>query len=201
MILQQFRLDDAISRTTEDLTLWQSEKCKVKIGKDALAVAVKLDNQTKGYVVQGKGHMILDTIVETERGAIGKPTEKNLDKPFLMLTDTDIIQDKLARASAESLAEAGYTDSRDFIEKTERQFHKYLSRGRIGGCCWGHEQEGTVFAFVNEKDDMDFLVLKGSKIVYKSENMVFVSGSDNVGIKGPEHVILLKGDKSIVINR
>jgi hypothetical protein len=92
MMPQNFQLESTILKAKETLTLWQTENGIIEINTNTLAVPIKLDNQQKGYIFHGHGKLLLDTIVETNEGAIGKPVEKEINEPFLMLGETEKTQ-------------------------------------------------------------------------------------------------------------
>ncbi|MCW3986518.1 MAG: hypothetical protein NWE91_08965 [Candidatus Bathyarchaeota archaeon] len=48
-----------------------------------MALPIVLNDQRKGYIFHGHGKLILDTIVETEKGAIGKSVEKKNQRTLL----------------------------------------------------------------------------------------------------------------------
>jgi len=108
MTWEDYELGSTISRTNEDITLWQTEKGIIEISKSTLAVPIKLDDQRKGYVFHGQGKLLLDAIVETEEGAVGKSVEKELNEPFLMLGDTEEIGQHLITASEEDLTKMSF---------------------------------------------------------------------------------------------
>lgn len=126
MIWQNYQLDDAISKATEDVRLWQSEKGVVEINKSTLAISVKLDNQQKGYVFHGQGKLLIDAIVETEKGAIGKSVEKELNEPFLMLGNIEEIQKRLTRVNEENFAKMSYENQQAFAAKAENLCKKFF---------------------------------------------------------------------------
>jgi hypothetical protein len=198
MICQQYQLDDKIMKTTDPLKLWQSEKGLVEVDKGALATGIRLDQELKGYVFHGRGRLVLDTIVETKDGAIGKPVEKEITEPLLMLGATEETQRHLTTATDEDLTERGYGNQKEFAANTERLFDRFLGRGRMhtGGCCG--ESRGTVFAFADKTHESEILVADDAKIVYKASNMVFVSDGNKVLMKRPDHTILMNSRGSFV---
>jgi len=199
---QNYELDNNISKETEPITLWRTEKGTVEIGKNTLAIAIKLDNRQKGYIFHGHGKLLLDTIVETQEGAVGKPIESELNKPFLMLGNTEETQQHLSTATKEDLTKMGYENERGFVDKAEDLFDNFSGRKGIHNheCC--SDNHGVIFAFPNEAGKLDVLVANGSKLVYKAINQVFVSHDDKVVLKTPTEVIV-SGDnrKSLVIKR
>jgi hypothetical protein len=199
MTWDDYKLDDTVFTTDEPLTLWQAENGIVEINKNAIAIPIKLDTEQRGFIFQGKGKLLLDTIIETENGAIGKPVEKELNEPFIMLSDTEDIQKHLRNANKQSLAEAGYENEKEFRDKAENLLDKLSERGRIHNAhCCSHHYSGSIFAFPNKADKLDMLIAKGSKIVYKATDKVFVSNKSNVVLKTPEEVIVSHNRRSVI---
>ncbi len=198
MICRQYQLDDKIMKTTDLLKLWKSEKGLIEVDKGALAVGIKLDDELKGYVFHGHGRLVLDTIVETKDGAIGKPVEKEITEPLLMLGTTEETQRYLTTATVEDLTEKGYGNQKEFAADAEKLFDRFLGKGRIHtGGCYG-ESKGTVFAFAGKTHELEILVANGAKIVYKAPNMVFVADRNKVLMKRPDHTILMNDRGSFV---
>jgi len=201
MLWQNYQLDNTILRTTEALTLWRMEEGIVEVGKDTLALPIKLDDQRKGYVFHGHGKLLLDTIVETDKGAIGTPVEKEINEPFLMLGNSEEIQQRLDSATQEDLTKMGYKSDQEFKSKAENLFDQFLGKGRIRSLqCCGNDH-GFVFAFPNEARRLDILIAKGSKLVYKALDKVFVSNKHKVVLKTPTEVILSHNRRSFIVKR
>jgi hypothetical protein len=59
-------------------------------------------------IFHGEGRLILDAIIETKEGVIGKAIEKELKDPFLMLGNTEKINSFLETANDEDLVKTGY---------------------------------------------------------------------------------------------
>jgi hypothetical protein len=201
MTWQDYQLEDTTLKTSEDKTLWQTEKGVVKIRKNTLVLPIRLDGQRKGYVFHGNGELLLDTIVETEEGALGKPVEKEVSKPFLLLGAKEDVLPSLDTAQREDIQKAGYGDERGFLVEADRFCNRVLGRGR--GCnFWRVNVDGgLLFAFSNETDSPDILVVKGSKLVYKTIGVVFVSNEDKSILKGHGAVVLSHNGKSFLIKR
>ena len=119
MIRENYELDGTTSKATEDMRLWQTEKGVVEISENTLATSITLGDQRRGYVFHGHGKLLIDAIVETDEGAIGKSVEKKLNEPFLMLGETEEIQKHLTKASEEDLAKMGYEKQQGFVDKAE----------------------------------------------------------------------------------
>ena len=201
MIWQNYQLDSTALKITETMTLWRTEKGSVEIGKNTLAIPIKLNDQRKGYIFHGHGKLLLDTIVETQEGAVGKPVESELNQSFLMLGDAEEIQQHLSTATKEDLTKMGYESEQEFIDKTEYLFDQFFgNRGMHNHqCCVKYD--GVIFAFPNEAGKLDILIAKGSKLVYKAMNKVFVSNKNKVVLKTPEEVIVSNDQKSFFIKK
>jgi hypothetical protein len=199
---ENYQLETTALKTTEPVTLWRTEKGTVEIGKNTLAIPIKLNDQRRGYIYHGHGRLLLDTIVETQEGAVGKPVESELNKPFLMLGNAEETQQHLSTVTKEDLTKMGYETEQRFVDKAEDLLDSFFGRRGIHNheCCG--DNRGVIFAFPNEAGKLDVLVANGSKLVYKAMNQVFVSNDDKVVLKTPTEVIV-SGDnrKSLVIKK
>jgi hypothetical protein len=196
---QRCELDDAVLKTTEDVTLWQTERGIVKINKDTLAVVIRQDDKQKGYVFHGHGSLLLDTIVETDEGAVGKPVEKELSEPFLVTGDLKGVEGHLDKANTDDLARMEYKEGKEFVANAEDLFSGFFKRGRALGCDCCGQSTGLVFAFANKTGEPDLLVLHGSKVVFKTQDMVFVADQRKTIMKRPEQTILTSHGKSFIV--
>jgi hypothetical protein len=201
MTMQKYQLDNTILKTTEALTLFRTEKGIVEISKDALAIPVKLGDELGGYVFHGNGKLLLDTIVETEEGAIGKPIDKEINEPFLMLGSTEEIQPHLNATNKEDVTEMGYKNEQEFMTKAEDLLDQFLGKRSIHRHQHCGNIQGFIFAFPNKAGKLDILVAKGSKLVYKTIDTVFVSHRDKVVMKTVDEVILSHGRKLFTIKK
>ncbi|MGD8545494.1 MAG: hypothetical protein PVH12_04900, partial [Candidatus Bathyarchaeota archaeon] len=75
MIWKNYRLDQPILRASQDIILWTTIRGTLEIDKNTLAIPIKQDDNSIGYVFSGNGRLLIDAIVETEEGAIGRPVE------------------------------------------------------------------------------------------------------------------------------
>ena len=209
MIRENYELDGTTSKATEDMRLWQTEKGVVEISENTLATSITLGDQRRGYVFHGHGKLLIDAIVETDEGAIGKSVEKKLNEPFLMLGETEEIQKHLTKASEEDLAKMGYEKQQGFVDKAEDLCDQFFKKGRIHDTQRFDGDRGFIFAFQNEANKLDILVSKGSKLVYKAMDIVFVSNENKVLLKSQGEVVcrnkgksvIIKKDKSIIIKK
>jgi hypothetical protein len=209
MTWEKYELDGTISKATGDMRLWQTERGVVGINENTLATLITLGGQRRGYVFHGHGKLLIDAIVETDEGAIGRSIEKELSEPFIMLGETEEIQKRLTKASEEDLAKMGYEHQKGFVDRAEDLCDQFFKKGRVHDTRRFNGDRGFIFAFQNEANKLDVLVSKGSKLVYKAMDMVFVSNKNKVLLKSQGEVVcknngksvIIKKDKSIIINK
>jgi len=201
MMWKTYKLDSRILKTIEPVTLWQTQKGIIKIGENTLAISVKLSDRLKGYVFHGEGKLLLDTIVETEEGAVGNPIENELIEPFLMLGNAEEIGQHLKIAVENDLAKMGYENPDKFIAKAEDLFNKFFRKKRMHHPLSFGQNHGLIFAFPSREGKLDVLITKGSKLVYKATKMIFVSNKDKVVLKSPSSVVVSRKGKLIVIEK
>lgn len=203
MTWQNWQLGSTILKATEDRRLWQTEKGIVEVNKETLAIPIKLDEKEKGYIFHGHGKLLLDTIVETEEGAIGKPVEKELSKPFLMLADTEETQQHLTEAKKEDLEKMGYEDQQGFVDEAKDFLNRFLKNACEERQCHhpSSEHRGFIFAFQNQNKELDILVANGAKLVYTSKDLTFVSNKNNTVLRGPDEVLCSSDGRVIIINK
>ena len=199
MMWPNYRLGDTILKAAEDSKLWQTEKGIVEIDKNSLAIPVFSHDHVKGYVFIGHGKLLLDTIVETKEGAVGKPVEKEAGEPFIMLGNAELTGQKLKPANSDDLSAAGHADRRLLMAKAEEMLQRLLKNGSLYSNPCSHG-EGLIFAFQNDAANLDILLAKDSKIVYKANDTVFVSDKDRTVLKSPE-VVCISSGKALVVRR
>lgn len=200
MIWHNYQLDGTVQKVVEATTLWKAEKGILEISKDTLAVLIKANDHKIGCVFHGAGKLILDTIIETDEGAIGKPVEKEIEKPFIMIGSIEHVLRNLIVANRQDLAKKGYAEEREFIEIAEglcKRFFGESTRVHRGSTF----EQGFVFAFASDDiSDLDMLITKDSKIVYKTRNMKFISNENKIVLKILGKTVLSNDGKSIVLN-
>jgi hypothetical protein len=191
MMWHHYDLSDTVIKTNERLNLWKSDRGSVDIEKDTLAVAITLNGEPEGYIFGGNGKMILDAIVETDQGAVGKSIERQLTDPFLMVGNPDVIETRSFSA---------VTAEQDFLAKAQDLCEEFF-RGEehIRGGCHHHHHKGMVFAFKNDSGKLDLLIPHGYKIVYKAKHMVFISDENEAILKSPEHMVVSNHGRCIVM--
>ena len=193
------KIGDEVSKVGADIKLLESERGIVKVNKETLVVPIELNDEIRGYILHGCGELLIDALVETEEGAVGKAVEKELVQPFLMLgNEFETVQRNLEETSQEDFAEMGYETSQEFIDQANHLLKRFFKRRVLNN---NFNNSGTIFAFLNEIDTLDILVAKGEKLVYKSTSIVFVSNRDNVILKKGGEVVCANHGKSVVITR
>ena len=193
MIWDKCQIDKTVWKISQDLTLWNVEKGIVKINQNSLVVPIKQNDKEKGYIFHGEGKLVLDAIIETVQGAIGKSIEEEIKDPFLMLGYAEEIRPYLDKATQEDLRRMKYKNKQEIISKAQKLFEQFLGKRKI---CKNH---GVIFAFPNKIGKLDILIAKDSKIVYKAAVTTFIADRDKMILKTPQKVILSKRKKCIVI--
>ena len=197
MKILNYRLGDKPLKTVEDATLLKNDRCIVSAQKGTLALPVIIDEETEGYVFHGAGKLLLDSVIETSRGAIGKPIDRDLKKPFLMIGGPEEIKESLDYADNSDLSKLGYESLEAFSKRAEEfcrsLFKRTFRRMDID------EKEARVFAFQNIHAKPDILISKRDKLVYNSRRNVYVFEGDKGILKRPGEVVVSKEGRTIVI--
>lgn len=196
---EDYQLDSKVSKISEDVVLWKNDKGILEISEGTLAIRVIVDSRPCGYVFLGKGKLLIDTIVETNKGAVGKSVENALDEPFLMLGSFD--GQKLEDTKQEDFLKLNYENQQQLLSKAEQLLTQFFEKSTHKGkhSRFFEEDRGFIFAFPNEKGKLDILVCKDDKIVYTSTDKVFVSKGEKTVLTSRGKVIALKSGKSIII--
>lgn len=194
---RRYQLGEVPLKTVEDITLLQNERCLTKVFKDTLCLPILVEEETTGYIFHGTGQLMIDSIVETKRGAVGKPTIKDLKQPFIILGNTEKIENNLVSADSTDLNKLGYKGIEGYVEMADRLCERLLRKGTNRLTL--DMKDTLVFAFAEPKDEFDMLVSKGDSLVYTSREKVFVSKRDKTVLKCPEHVVVTKRGKTVII--
>lgn len=200
MFHSHMELGNQPQKLTQDTTLLQNQKCIIKATAGTLTLPILIDNTTKGHFFVGKGEFTLDAIVETARGAIGKPITRNLspDQPYLMLGENTTLNQNLAQATNQDLTNMGYQNTEEFLKKANDTFDQFAHRQH------GHidiNENSHIFAFANEHNKWDILVAKKDKLVYTSKHKVYISRENGESISlSPAQILVAKKGKTVVID-
>jgi hypothetical protein len=188
-----------IMKTTKEVMLWKSDNAIVQIGGKALAVSVMAGDEPCGYVFWGEGSLLLDTIVETERGAIGESLERGITKPFIMIGGAPSVQENLETAEDEDFAQPCVENRKEFLETANSLVKRLFDKNPQG---MPVKDGGLVFAFPSEQDELDVLIVKEAKLVYKGTDRVFVAKGDNVMLTSRQgEVVISKPGRSVVVSK
>ena len=201
MLHSRMQLGNQPQKLTNDITLLQNEKCIIKATAGTFTLPILVDNTTSGQLFIGKGQLTLDTIIETTRGAIGKPlvTELTPDHPFLMLGETKSLKESLTPATNQDLTSMGYKSTDEFLKTANVTFDRFAHKRH------SHidiEPNAHIFAFANEHEKWDFLIAKDDKLVYTSKHKVYVSKNNGESVSlGQGSILVAKKGKTVVIDR
>jgi len=188
-------------KVMRDLVLFQNDRCVVRISEGTLTLSVLVDDTVQGWLFHGKGQLMLDTIVETPRGAVGKSLVEDLTLPFLMFGEaTDLSQNSTA-ATVQDVARIGYNSLEEFLSKATEVLGRFTKRGH-GPVEF--DEGSYIFAFTvgGDPSRWDMLISKGNRLVYKSKNRVYVSRgkAGNVSVH-PREVLVARHGKTVVIGK
>jgi hypothetical protein len=200
MMWKNYELDDRVLELDEDSTLCKSDRALVSLDKGALAVAVKREDDRKGLVFLGHGRLVVDAIVETEGGALGKPIDHALTRPFLMLGDMDETSQHLREVGKEDLARNG-VKVEDVFREAQNLIDRFSGRAFHGCGCHDDAGEGSVFAFLSDEGKLDLLVLNGSRLVFRSKDMSFVSSGNECVLTRAGQVVLTNEARSVILGK
>jgi hypothetical protein len=199
MMHDHCELEKTVLRSDEAFTLYRADKASVEVSKNLFAVPIRVEDKRVGYVFLGQGKLLVDAIVETEEGAFGKPIERTLSEPFLMLGNTEQTSQHFSQASHDDLKKAD-VDERTFLDRAQRLLDRFASKSaghRHADLC---NHSGWIFAFSNGENALDHLVSKGSELVYNDKDMSFVSKGDKSILRSSEKVVLSHHGRSFVVN-
>ena len=110
------------------------------------------------------------------------------------------MQKSLVKASEEDFAKMGYEDQRGFVDRAEEMCDRFF-RGRVHSNNRFNGNHSLIFAFQNETGKTDILIAKGSKLVYKATDIVFLSNENKVVLKSQGEVVCKGNGKSIIIKK
>jgi len=93
-----------------------------------------------------------------------------------------------------------YENQQGFIDKAKDLCDQFF-KGRVNNHEAFGRDHGLIFAFQNEANKLDVLFAKGSKLVYKATDIVFVSNENKVVLKSPGEVVCSSNGKSVIIKK
>ena len=195
---QNYQLEKAVLKTAENAVLWRTGKGQMEISKGSLAIAIKLGDEKRGYIFHGNGRLILDTIVETREGAIGKPVEKEISAPFIML---GAVEENFTAANQEDLEKMGYEDQQAALTNAAELLSRFSRGGKLHEhhCCGA--SDGQIFAFPSANGKFDLLVANDHSIVYKTEGLVFVTNRERSVLKSSGETVCVANGRMVVVRR
>lgn len=192
----QYEIGENPLKTVENVNLLKTDRCVINVSKDSLAVPIIVDGKTRGYFFHGAGELLIDTIIETSRGAVGEPTEKSLTEPFIMVGGTKEVESMMEPADASDLSKQGYENREGFLEEAEEICRHVF--GRRFHCGNFDDAHASLFLFKTKQGGEDVLVSKGDKLVYKSEDGVCVFKGEKGVLKRPGEIVVAKKGKTVI---
>jgi hypothetical protein len=185
----------------QDFTLFQNERCIMKIFKPSLALPIMRESEVVGYVFHGEGKLVIDAVIETPRGAIGRPVEHKIETPFIMLAPFKKVRklrEELVSAIISDLKQKGYESLGEFI-KAARELCSQTFRKT----CFGifPENRRHIFAFKREDRRIDLLVSKDDKLAYISGEKLFAFKRGKSVIIKPGKLLIAKSNRALVVSR
>lgn len=199
MRLQDYNLGDKPQKLLEDTLLFKNERSIVNASKDTLALPIEFDGETLGYVFHGEGKLLLDAIIETRRGAIGKSTERDLKAPFLMLGGAKEISSNIIPTNASDLSNMGYEDAQAFVKRADEACEHLFRRTMRHAHMDFDGKDARLFAFQREEDGYDTLISKRDKLVYTSDEEVYVFKGDKGILTRHGEVVVSKKEKTVCV--
>ena len=199
MMRDHYELEKMVLRSDETFTLSRAEKASVEIKKNAFAVPIKVEEEKVGYIFVGQGKLVVDAIVETEEGAFGKPIERALSEPFLMLGNIEQTSQHFHPASHDDLKKAA-VDEKTVLDGAQELLDRFSSKSAVHGHADLRNHSGWIFAFSNGENALDHLVSKSSELVYNAKGMSFVSKGNKSILRSSGQVVLSHHGKPIVVN-
>jgi hypothetical protein len=199
MMRDDCTLENTVLKSDEAFTLYRADKASIEVNKNMLAVPIKVDDKRVGYVFLGQGKLLVDAIVETEEGAFGKPIERALSEPFLMLGNTEQTSQHFSPASHDDLKKAT-VDEKTLLDRAQELLDRFSSKSTVHGRDDLRNHSGWIFAFSNGENALDHLVSNGSELVYNEKDLSFVSKGDKSILRSSEKVVLSHRGRSFVVN-
>ena len=196
MSLSHYKFDSKPLKLLSNLDLLKTERCLVKVENGTLALPILIDDGALGYVFHGSGQFIMDTIIETKKGAVGKSTDKELTQPFIMLGKVAAMENMVSTADSSDLNRLGYSSAEAFVKAADDFCSRFMKGKKY---CGNLEAEnGYIFAFP-DSECFDILVSKENKLFYTSKERVFVFKEGKEVLTSPEQIVVSKGGKAVVI--
>ena len=193
-----YELGNTPFKLVENLTLLKTDKCILTAFKDTLVLPLTLNEEALGFFMHGTGKLVIDTIIETSKGAVGKPIEKKLTEPFIMVGNVEEFKNKMIEADLPGLGVFGYQNPGAFhrkaVETCDRILKEKVDRRITNG------ERKRIFFLSSDEGHYDTLVSReGRELIYISGEKIYLFGDDKSVISRPNEVLLSKGGRRIII--
>lgn len=199
-MIDQLHVGEEAFRLEEPFTLFRNDKCVLKISDGAIVVPLYFNGESLGYFFHGEGKLLLDAVIETPRGAVGKPIERNIETPFIMIAPASKIEEirgKLRKAENENLEQRGYANVGEAVEAARNLCYAMFRKSTF---CRRPEPQSYVFGFQRkDAEKLDLLAAKGDKLVYIcGENIFAFKRGKSIMIKS-NRLVIAKNNKIITL--
>jgi len=189
-------LGNDVYKVTQETTLIRNSKCLVTVQEGTLAAPLYVRDKPAGYVFHGAGQFSLDAIIETRRGALGKPIAKELGDPFIMLARGDF-SSSMSPATAEYLAKMGYENAEVFIERALKTCKGFLDHNRhVNLDFWSNNKK--IFA-LPQNDKFEILVSSDDSTTYVAKDGVYVFKGNEQVLTGSKEIVVAKHGRFVAI--
>ncbi|MFX1362546.1 MAG: hypothetical protein ACFE7A_03750 [Promethearchaeota archaeon] len=193
-------LGDLTGKVSNDSKIAQSEKALVNVESGALYFPVLLDETIAGGIFLGSGHFIVDAIIETGAGAVGKSEEHKWDGNLLLL-------DQGGMWSAPNTEPFKHTDLKihnlESAEKARERAQKVLNRFSFEGRSWASDffeskKEGWIVNIIDKENKESRLVAKRDRLVMTHEGIKLVIKGNKLVRKGNKKILVVGEEGNIV---
>jgi len=189
-------LGNDVYKVTQETTLIRNPKCLVTVQEGTLAAPLYIRDKPAGYVFHGVGRFSLDAIIETRRGALGKPIAKELGDPFIMLAREDF-SSSMSPATTEYLARVGYENAEGFIERAFKVCKRFLDHDcHVNLKPWSDSKK--IFAFP-QNDKFEILASSDESTTYVAKDGVYVFKGNEQVLTGSKEIVVAKYGRLVAI--
>jgi hypothetical protein len=179
-----------VDATTE---IARTEKALVQVDSGALYFPIIRNNVELGGIFFGSGQLIVDAIVETNRGAVGQSQELEWNGSLLLLSlSAEWVPPSVLPASDKDLGDHNL-DSREAAEEKARQlFDQYLDeRSSWSGEIFTSRGKGWCVIILDKKQGKISIVASRDRLAMKqSDSCLVIKGNCMVKKDGHSKLII-----------
>ncbi len=180
----EYSVGPELSVTTQVCSVLDSDICRVELASGSLWTPVRQDERTVGLAAFGRGHLVLDAILETDEGAVGESVTVYLEGAHVILGGV-LPQSESRPATDDDVSDAGFSElselhrtATDLLDEPAFQQLEYTSsRHRL---VFGTESAGRRVIFVT--DDVRAVLLWGDDLVALTREMLLRIGNGRLSV-------------------